>query len=167
MQNLSNNSISLAGEFAVLSQLTLRGFDANMTLGRTKSVDILVSNPRSRQLSKVEVKTHYRDVAVNSTLFGVTIEWMMSNKHEEIVDSNLFYVFVNISKAQFFIFLVLPSSRVAEYVRDEHQYWLSRTQTENNESKDMRKFRIGINEESYPVRTPLASEYENRWDFIL
>lgn len=36
MRNLSNNSIALAGEFAVLSQLTLYGYDANMTLGNTK-----------------------------------------------------------------------------------------------------------------------------------
>jgi len=43
---INRNSVSLAGEFAALSQLALRGYDANMTLvGRTKSVDILVSNP--------------------------------------------------------------------------------------------------------------------------
>ena len=45
MSGINTNSISLAGEFAALSQLALRGYDANMTLGRTKSVDILVSNP--------------------------------------------------------------------------------------------------------------------------
>jgi hypothetical protein len=44
---INSNSISLAGEFAVLSHLALRGYDANMTLGRTKGVDILVSDPAS------------------------------------------------------------------------------------------------------------------------
>jgi hypothetical protein len=43
MSAISKNQVSLAGEFAVLSQLALRGFDANMTLGNTKGVDILVS----------------------------------------------------------------------------------------------------------------------------
>ena len=37
--------VSLAGEFAVLSQLALLGKDANMTLGNTKGVDISVSDP--------------------------------------------------------------------------------------------------------------------------
>ncbi len=47
MSVINSNSVSLAGEFAVLSQLALRGYDANMTLGRTKGVDILVSNPKT------------------------------------------------------------------------------------------------------------------------
>ena len=45
LTKINRNSVSLAGEFAALSQLALRGYDANMTPGRTKSVDILVSNP--------------------------------------------------------------------------------------------------------------------------
>ena len=51
------NSIALAGEFATLAQLALRGFDANLTLGNTKNVDILVSDPRSGKMYKLEVKT--------------------------------------------------------------------------------------------------------------
>jgi hypothetical protein len=46
---ISPNSVALAGEFAALSRLALWGYDANMTLGRTKSVDILVSNPRTNK----------------------------------------------------------------------------------------------------------------------
>ena len=54
---ISSNSVSLAGEFAALSCLTLWGYDANMTLGRTKNVDILISNPSTNQLYQLEVKT--------------------------------------------------------------------------------------------------------------
>ena len=53
----SPNSIALAGEFASLSQLTLRGYDANLTLGNTKNVDILVSDPSSGHMYRLEVKT--------------------------------------------------------------------------------------------------------------
>lgn len=56
MSVINSNSVSLAGEFAVLSQLALRGYDANMTLGRTKGVDILVSNPKTGRMLKLEVK---------------------------------------------------------------------------------------------------------------
>lgn len=42
---LDKNSISLAGECYVLAQLYLRGFVANLTLGKQKGFDILVLYP--------------------------------------------------------------------------------------------------------------------------
>lgn len=57
MSNISKNQIALAGEFAVLSQLAMYGFDANLTLGNTKSVDILVSHPETGAMRRLEVKT--------------------------------------------------------------------------------------------------------------
>src|SRR5215467_11649892 len=61
LAKITPNSVSLAGEFAVLSQLALRGYDANMTLGRTKSVDTLVSNPANGHLYQLEVKTNFKN----------------------------------------------------------------------------------------------------------
>jgi hypothetical protein len=63
MNELDKDTIALAGEFAVRSQLALQGlqgYDANMTLGHTKSVDILVSDPMTKKMFKLEVKTKYR-----------------------------------------------------------------------------------------------------------
>ena len=56
MPQLNNNRIALAGEFAVLAELYKRNFDASLTLGNTKSVDILVSS-ESGSMIKLEVKT--------------------------------------------------------------------------------------------------------------
>jgi len=93
MANLNKNSVALAGEFAVLSQLTLRGYDANMTLGRTKSVDILVSDPETGNMFKLEVKTNYmssRSSGGSSKLFGKYVSaWIMNEKHERINEPNL------------------------------------------------------------------------------
>jgi hypothetical protein len=36
MTEINSNSVSLAGDFGVLSQLTIRGYDANMTLGKLR-----------------------------------------------------------------------------------------------------------------------------------
>jgi hypothetical protein len=86
MPKISPNSVSLAGEFAVLSQLALRGYDANMTLGRTKGVDILVSDPDSRRMWKIEVKTNYRksrEKPTGSRVFGrILSSWIMVKKHD-------------------------------------------------------------------------------------
>lgn len=167
MNDLSNNNISLAGEFAVLSQLALRGYNANMTLGNTKSVDILLANPLTGNMFKIEAKTHYRNTSTQSKTFGHTLSWMMSQKHEEIIDPKLFYVFVNISNDSNLIrFFIVPSEIVAKHVKESHEYWL-RT-GEEREVKDslMRNFRIGLDDAEYPVFMPLAKEYENRWDFF-
>jgi hypothetical protein len=172
MSGINTNSISLAGEFAALSQLALRGYDANMTLGRTKSVDILVSNPQNGKMYQLEVKTNYRNTRNHlseSKVHGKTLSgWMMNKKHEAITSPNLFYCFVNISKdTSVFKFYIVPSRVVAKYVKEQHAFWLDMKRKEGKEVKDtdMRILRIGTKAEKYPVPTPLAEQYENNWEF--
>jgi len=167
----SSNSISLAGEFATLSQLALRGYDANLTLGNTKGVDILVSDPETDRMFKLEVKTSaYRSVSgeagKHSRTFGHVFEWLMSKNHEDIVDPNLFYCFVNITgeKGTSFRFFIVPSGVVAEYVKSQHQYWLD--QDAKHKDTAMRQFRLGIDEGGYPISTPLAKQYEDKWSLL-
>ncbi len=76
----NKNGVSLAGEFAVLSQLALLNYDANMTLGHTKGVDILVSDPGTGKMFKLEVKTKLRESdkqVSESRIFGESIgDWL-------------------------------------------------------------------------------------------
>ena len=164
MDKISKNSVSLAGEFAVLSQLTLRGYDANMTLGHTKGVDILVSNPSNNKMYKVEVKTSFASKPSRSKLFGYTLSWMMSDKHESISDRNLYYCFVNIERqSNIFRLFLVPSIIVAEYVQVQHRFWLDSKKQIKDVS--MRQFRIGLEDNKYQISTPLARDYENKWEF--
>ncbi len=169
MDKLNKNSVSLAGEFAVLSQLALRGYDANMTLGNTKNVDILVSNPVNGRMYKLEVKTNYksgRNEGGSSKLFGKYVSsWLMGEKHETITDADLFYCFVNIGKStNIFKFYIVPSTVVANYVKEQHKLWLKdRKPVETS----LRQFRIGMQGETYPIPTPYVEKYENNWDFKL
>ncbi len=162
---ISNNNISLAGEFAVLSQLALRGYDANLTLGHSKNVDILVSDPIRNVMYKLEVKT---TIGANETpqrnLFGKTYEWVMNEKHEKVIDSKLFYCFVILDEdyktSRFFI---VPSKVVAPYVKIQHEFWMSRHK--HCRETSMRKFRVGLEQTGYAIITPKAKRYENNWDF--
>ena len=170
--SINKNSVSIAGEFAVLSQLALRGYDANMTLGHTKSVDILVSDPRTGKLYQLEVKTNFknsRNKASVSKIHGKSVSgWIMSKKNETVDLPSLFYCFVNISKdTNFFKFYIVPSKIVANYVRDQHNLWLGEKKKEGKKVKDgeMRIFRLGVKGEKYPIPTPLADDYEDNWDF--
>ncbi len=167
MNDLSNNNISLAGEFAVLSQLALRGYNANMTLGNTKSVDILLTNPSTGNMFKIEVKTHYRNNSTQSKTFGHTLSWMMSQKHEEIKDPNLFYVFVNIGhNSNLMRYFIVPSEIVARHVKESHEYWLRTGEERDVKDSLMRNFRIGLDNTEYPVFMPLATDYENKWEYF-
>jgi hypothetical protein len=172
MAKANTNSISLAGEFAVLAQLALRGYDANMTLGHTKAVDILVADPRNGHMRKVEVKTNYRRIRKRpavSTVHGKMLSsWRMKKMHETIKDPDLFYCFVNIGKpSNVFKFYIVPSAVVARYVKDEHSYWLRVKRREGKKVKDtdMRQFRIGLKKEPYALSTPFAERYEDNWEF--
>jgi hypothetical protein len=172
MRKKDNNSVSLAGEFAVLSRLALHDYDANMTLGRTKSVDILVSHPRTKRMYKLEVKTKYRTSRKESRIskvHGTVIgEWMMSKKHEGMIDRSLFYCFVIICEpTSSFKFYIVPSRVVAKYVRAEHKHWLREKRKEGKTVKDtkMRLFRMGFVGKKYRVPTPLTEKYENNWEF--
>jgi len=175
MNSINKNSVSIAGEFAVLSQLALRGYDANMTLGHTKSVDILVSDPRTGKLYQLEVKTNYindkKKPSVSKIHGKFVSDWIMSKKHEDIDIPNLFYCFVNISKdTHLFKFYIVPSKVVAKYIKEEHQIWIDEKKKEEKKVKydtDMRLFRMGVKGETYLVKTPTVEEYEDNWDFKL
>lgn len=161
---LSKNAIALAGEFAVLSQLALRGFDANLTLGNTKGVDILVSDPDSPHMYRLEVKTS-RTGASKSPFWGYHLGWTMKESHEAIDDPLLFYCFVKLATGagKSSRFFVVPSQVVAEYVRDQHLRWLGADPKHMDTS--MRKFRLRVAEDGYPMPTPAASQYEDNWSF--
>ena len=173
MSIVAGNGVNtgLAGEFAVVSQLQFRGYDAGLTLGNTKGVDILVSNSDSGSLVKVEVKTRRTlKPKTERALFGPALEWTMGEKHETIKDPNLFYCFVCMDfmddgKTVGTRFFIVPSNVVAEYVRVQHVWWLK---DEKHNETDMRTFRLGVQEDfQYPVSpTPLAVEYEDRWDLL-
>ena len=172
IRKISHNQVSLAGEFAVLSKLALRGYNANLTLGNTKGVDILVSNPKDGKRYRLEVKTNYRNSRNKlsvSKIFGTTLSgWIMNKKHENIINPDLFYCFVNISKdTEDFKFYIISSKKVAKYVKEQHELYLEKKKEEDKKVKDsaMRIFRIGTKGEKYSISTPFAENYENNWKF--
>ena len=161
------NSVALAGEFAALSRLALWGYDASMTLGRTKNVDILVSNPGTNQLYQLEVKTklNRNKRPPVSKLFGRYLtDWIMNKKHESIFRPELWYCFVTIGlDSKILRYFIVPSVVVAKYVRVQHRLWLNTTP--NGKDGPMRLFRIGFNGVKYKIPTPTVEQYEDNWEF--
>jgi hypothetical protein len=73
--------VGLAGEYHVLAQLAERGYVGALTLGHTKGVNILVTNPRSGTVRKVEVKTTRR-VLARHRVFGACLFYSEDRQHE-------------------------------------------------------------------------------------
>jgi hypothetical protein len=174
MARIPKNSVALAGEFAALSQLAVRGYEAALTLGHTKNVDILVYDPVTGNSRQIEVKTNFerRNRHSESRLFGKFItDWQMHRKHETISMPDLFYCFVHINSPRTepskysFRYFVVPSKIVAAYVHDEHALWLRDDPA--HKTGDRRLFRIGLeNDREIEVPAPLGSLYENNWGQI-
>ncbi|SRR6266496_4316959 len=174
MARIPKNSVALAGEFAALSQLAIRGYVASMTLGNTKNIDILVFDPVTKRAYQVEVKTNYerRKRPTVSKCFGrFETSWQMDEKHEQIKDPDLFYCFVHINANRedppknSFRFFIVPSAVVAEYVRKEHQAWLKDNSAHRTSPR--RLFRIySTNDHSLGKSAPLAADYEDSWNLV-
>jgi len=152
------NLVGLAGEFHVLAQLAERGIVGALTLGHTKSVDILAHNPRLGTIKRVEVKTT-RDRPSCAALWHeeLAYSWSMSEKHELIKDRDLVYCFVHLTGPgnQPDIFIV-PAAVVAKYVIWEHQTW-RRAGRGTGGPNPMRRFRIEVSD-------PLG--YRDNWTII-
>lgn len=145
---MDSTHVGIAGEFYVLAQLAQRGFVASFTLANTKGIDVLVLNPSNDNIVKLEVKTTNKQPR-KSLLFSPDplYSWPMSEKHESIAEPRTFYCFVVLRDPSILpLFFVVPSSYVAEYVREQHRYWVrTRTETPDPNNK-MRQFRIHPND---------------------
>ncbi|MEX0825358.1 MAG: hypothetical protein WD184_01160 [Acidimicrobiia bacterium] len=163
----SSNSIALAGEFAVLSQLAINGIDGGLTLGNTKGVDILVSDPDTNDMYQLEVKTHLVADGTGATgtrgYWGHNFVWLMDRKHESPGSNSLFYCFVLARRSEPFRFFVVPSDVTAHYVRGQHALWLSGDEKRRDNTR--RQFRLALSESGYPLPTPIAARYEDNWSF--
>jgi hypothetical protein len=133
----------LAGEYYVLAQLAERGFTAALTLGNSKNVDIIVTSPNGKKITRLEVKTSSLPLR-HEHLFGHRkfYIWAMGEKHEKIKERNLYYCFVVLQgKGSLPNFFVVPSAYVARYVRWQHRFWLKSRKSKVKDTP-MRNFRI-------------------------
>ena len=152
----------LAGEYYALAQLTARDYNASLTLGNTKGVDILVYNEQNKKGYKVEVKTTtnkstnakmYKDWHPNKVYY-----WIMSSKHESIIEDYLVYCFVHMEDIKTLLkFFLVPSKEVAKYVREQHVFYHKIPRNKPVKDGPMRIFRIDLDD---------PKGYENNWGIL-
>lgn len=145
-----------AGEHYVLYQLHLRGMMAALAPRNAPTVDILVLHPDETIAASLQVKTRRS---------GTDKGWHMSEKHEQIENPRLFYAFVDLEPSIPSVYIV-PSSIVAEVVRESHKAWLATPGRKGQKHNDTTMRRIIPN---YPFMVPGYSDgwidkYHDQWD---
>jgi hypothetical protein len=144
---ISSILTGVSGEYFVAAELSRRGYICSVTLKNTKGIDILVCNEDSTKTLGIQVKTNQ----INKR------EWMLNEKSEKMIDTNIMYVFINlISQNILPEFYIVPSKVVSDYITNDHQIWLSTIGKKGQQHNDssMRKFK------------DLEQVYLNRWDLL-
>lgn len=143
-----------AGEHLVLSRLLQRSIVAAQAPEGVRKVDILVNFLDGGTPCFIQVKARQK---------GSDGSFSMGIKHEEMVDENLFYAFVDFQPDQPTVHVV-PAAVVAEAVRTSHQIWLDTPgkKGQAHNPTDMR--RIGPIMPGKPVGW--WDGYLERWDLL-
>jgi hypothetical protein len=144
-----------AGEHLVLSRLLQRGVLAAPAPRGTSKVDILVNFLDERQPVLLQVKARQ---------YGSDGGWHMSEKHETVVDSDIFYCFVNF-EPEHPIVHVIPAVVVAEAVRVDHQTWLDTPGRNGRPHKPNKMRRIRPGQLGMPENW--MDRYFEAWDQFL
>lgn len=144
-----------AGEHLVLSRLLQRGIVAAQAPEGVRKVDILVNFLEGGTPCFIQVKARQK---------GSDGGWHMGEKHETIIDDNLFYCFVDFQPDQPTVHVV-PSKVVAEAVRESHAKWLADPGKNGQKHNDTKMRRIGP--KSYGKPEGWFDQYLENWDALV
>ena len=138
---LSNGLTGIAGEYFVGAELSRRGYVASITLRNTRGIDILASNA---------------DATKSVTNQDSGKKWILSEKVDKGVATNLLFVFVRLNGHDAPKYHIVPRADVAKYVSEDHEKWLNTPGRKGQAHKDnsIRNF------------ADLDEKYLDRWELL-
>lgn len=144
-----------AGEHLVLSRLLSRGVLAAQAPRGARKADVLVNFLDGGRPALIQVKSRQS---------GADGGWHMSEKHEEQVDEDLFFCFVDFEPSSPTVH-VLPARVVAETLKVDHQVWLDTPgrKGQAHNPTNMRRLRPNSNGKE----PGWLNAYLENWDLIL
>lgn len=146
--------IGPAGEHLVLARLLSRG---------------LLAAPAPRGVRKIDIIVNYIDggnpklVQVKTTMGSAKQGWWLSEKHESIVDDDLYYAFVDFGVVNGEVY-ILPAKLVADVVREDHAKWMSTPGREGQQHKDTDGRRMRT--QTFTRAEGWMDEYKENWDLL-
>lgn len=146
MPNKDNINTGNSGEYFVAGELARRGFIVAVPMSNVENFDILAIHRISHKQIALQVKT---------TSYGRK-KWTLTAKNENLIDDNVFYIFVSLNNLDIPSYHIVPSKIVAKTVRESHQKWLNTPSKNGGKHRDnnLRNF------------TDEQDVYLNRWDLL-
>ena len=153
MSKVDSALLGAAGEHLVLSRLLACGYLAAQAPRGTRKVDILVNFLDGSEPCLIQVK------ASSKGRNG----WHMQKKHEEILDDDLFYCFVDL-EPQHPTVHVIPAHVVAKTLARDHAVWLATPGKNGKGHKDtpMRRLRS----DCFGADPGWMDQYLEAWNLI-
>lgn len=158
--------IRSAGEHYVLARIAKElAIPAGLAPENTKDIDILAIHPSYECPIRIQVKTRTEGKSADNG-------WMMSKKHEEICDKDLFYVFVTLpekwtDECQPKTY-IMPAEKVAQILKKTHQDWLKTPGKKGQPHQDTTMRRIKPSyKESPDISSNWLEEYKDKWELLL
>ena len=154
-------SIGLAGEFFVLAELFRRGYQASLTFGNTKKIDIFAESPNGKTI-KIQVKTtsKFPKNKIHSKWQVGRKTWEISPEEQE----NLYFIFVLLNEPpEAPIYHIAKAKDVIEQTKESFKKW-----SDEIESGKI-KYRGGLTKkerEDYNMKDFYSEQFEKKYSFI-
>lgn len=151
--------VGAAGEHLVLSRLLNRQYLAAQAPPGSAKVDILVNHLDDKPPRLIQVKT--------MTGKNINNGWVMDEKHEKIIDPNIFYCFVALGDIESDIY-VIPSEIVATVVTDEMRKWLATPGAKGQQRKytNMRTIKNQYLDKFDSAPDGWMGQYLEKWELL-
>ena len=155
MRKIEKTLIGAAGEHLVLSRLLAMGVLAAPAPRGARKVDILVNYIDGGNAKLIQVKT---------TMGSAKAGWWLNARHENIIDEDLFYCFVDYGSLNSQIY-VIPANIVASTIKDDHAKWLATPGKGGQAHNDTDGRRLRT--ETFTKASGWMDEYLENWELLV
>ena len=156
--------VRAAGEHYVLARIaSALQLPAGLAPENTKDIDIIAIDANKQDPIRIQVKTRTEGKSADQG-------WMMHQKHENITNEDLFYVFVSLPEkwtdANQPKTYIMPAKEVAQVLKKTHHDWLT-TPGKKGPRKDTTMRRIKPHYADSPdIPDNWLEEFKDRWDLL-
>jgi hypothetical protein len=163
-KKLLSAQVKAIGEHYVLARLISLNYIVGLSPENTKNVDLIAISENGKKHLQIQVKTRTIGRASDNG-------WHMQQKHEKIVNDDLFYVFVAIysqwTDQNQPITYVIPSKKVASILIKSHIDWHSTPGAKGQQRKDTKLRRImPCYKDSPSISQDWMEEYSDNWEIL-
>lgn len=152
------------GEHYVMARLLSHGFIAGMAPENTKAIDLIATSEDGQRNLQIQVKTRTKGRSSDEG-------WHMQEKHEKIMQENLFYVFVALpekwtdgDQPETFI---IPSKKVAAILKKSHMDWRNTPGAKGQKRNDTKMRRVLPKYKDSPdISTTWMEEFRDNWALL-